>query len=196
MAENKTSIEQYFKNEIQRVSRIEIEKTEQEIKLIQKKALASSKLEVQQIVGMEQEEALRELQREHAVKISKIHEKMHRNLMEQRQSFTDAIFASVLLKLESYTMSDAYEKNMIDKIERLQEKNLGHICIFVGQKDAEKLENLCHYYKSCEGAIDNTIHYGGIRVEASERGIVIDESIDTFLEEEKVRFYQHSGLFI
>ena len=52
------------------------------------------------------------------------------------------------------------------------------------------------YGKPCEGKCDADILLGGFRMECEEKGIVVDETFDTGIDEQKDWFYTNSGLFI
>ena len=47
-----------------------------------------------------------------------------------------------------------------------------------------------------QGKIDEDIVLGGLRVEYEAQGIVLDESFDTSLEEQKEWFYANAGLYV
>ena len=59
------------------------------------------------------------------------------------------------------------------------------------------LKDICEAYgKPCEGKCDADILLGGFRMECEEKGIVVDETFDTGIDEQKDWFYTNSGLFI
>lgn len=81
MLDEKMKLEEYFKEEIQRVSDIQISGIEREIEQIRKKTIASLEQSAQTEAGMLRETELREKQSEHAIALSRLHEDTNRKLM-------------------------------------------------------------------------------------------------------------------
>ena len=68
MLDDKMKLEQYFKDEIDRVSGIEIKQIDDEIADIREKALQGLEADAQREAGMVREQELKELQSEHAIR--------------------------------------------------------------------------------------------------------------------------------
>ena len=77
----KVNLEQYFKDEIERVSSSEICAVETQIEDIRSNAIKDIEAEAQQEAGMVEEQELRELNSEFAVRMSQLHEETDRRLM-------------------------------------------------------------------------------------------------------------------
>ena len=80
----KVNLEQYFKDEIERVSSSEICAVETQIEDIRSNAIKDIEAEAQQEAGMVEEQELRELNSEFAVRMSQLHEATDRRLMQKR----------------------------------------------------------------------------------------------------------------
>ena len=78
MLDDKIKLEQYFEEEIKRVSDIEIAGIEQEIDEIRKKSMEDLELEAQREAGLTREQELKEMASEHAIRLSKAHEETNR----------------------------------------------------------------------------------------------------------------------
>ena len=71
------------------------------------------------------------------------------------------------------------------------------VVFYVADRDQAVLKDICEAYgKPCEGKCDADILLGGFRMECEEKGIVVDETFDTGIDEQKDWFYTNSGLFI
>ena len=92
MLDEKMKLEEYFKEEIQRVSDIQISGIEREIEQIRKKTIASLEQSAQTEAGMLRETELREKQSEHAIALSRLHEDTNRKLMAKRKELNEAVF--------------------------------------------------------------------------------------------------------
>lgn len=197
MLDDKTKLEQYFKEEIDRVSGIEIKQIEDEIADIREKALQGLEADAQKEAGMVREQELKELQSEHAIRLSKAHEETSRKLMAKRKELSDLVFQSAKDEIKAFTKKDEYQDYLKKKASSLADRSYPNAIIYLGKEDASFQDDIkTAYGNDCEIKIDTDIVLGGFRLECAELGIVIDETFDTALEEHKDWFYTNSGLFI
>ena len=69
--------------------------------------------------------------------------------------------------------------------------------LHMAKKDERYLKMLCERYgHGCVGEVDTSISIGGFLLACEDSGIVIDETFDTAIEEQRSWFYTNSGLFI
>lgn len=106
MLDEKMKLEEYFKEEIQRVSDIQISGIEREIEQIRKKTIASLEQSAQTEAGMLRETELREMQSEHAIALSRLHEDTNRKLMAKRKELNEAVFDEVKQRMLAYCESE------------------------------------------------------------------------------------------
>lgn len=197
MLDEKQKLKQYFEEEIQRVSGIEIEKIESEIDSIRQKSIEEMEEEAQREAGLTKEQEIKEMMADQAIRISKLHEETNRKLMKKRRELFDAIFDEAKIKLKGYASSSECIQLLKQKAADLGTKDFDHVTFYTAKKDSELLKTLQEAYgKACDGKADETIELGGFRMECESRGIVIDETFDTGLDEQKDWFYTNSGLFI
>ena len=197
MLDDKTKLEQYFKEEIDRVSGIEIKRVEDEIADIREKALQGLEADAQREAGIVREQELKELQSEHAIRLSKAHEETNRKLMAKRKELSDLVFQSAKDEIKAFTKKDEYRDYLKKKASALAKRSYTEAVFFVGKEDASLQDDIKEAYgKECEVQVDADIILGGLRLECAGLGIVIDETFDTALEEQKDWFYTNSGLFI
>lgn len=196
MLDEKIKLEDYFKDEIDRVSDIEIKQIEHEIEEVREKSIQTMEVETKREANIEREQILKEMMSDHAIVLSKTHEETNRKLMTMRKEFADRIFQEAIDKIKDFTKSAQYKDYLIKKANELANNNFGHVTIYVSQKDEAVLKDVCQAYGDADGIVDNDIHIGGIRLECVEKGIVVDETFDTGIDEQSEWFYTNSGLFI
>ena len=197
MLDDKMKLEQYFKDEIDRVSGIEIKQIDDEIADIREKALQGLEADAQREAGMVREQELKELQSEHAIRLSKAHEETSRKLMAKRKELADLVFKEAKDKIKSFTKQGDYRDYLKKKAQELGKNNFAHAVFLIGKEDASYQDDIKKAYgQDCEVQIDTDIVLGGFRLECVEMGIVVDETFDTAIEEQKEWFYTNSGLFI
>lgn len=197
MLDEKQKLKQYFEEEIQRVSGKEIEKIESEIDTIRQKSIEEMEEEAQREAGLTKDQEIKEMMADQAIRISKLHEETNRKLMKKRRELFDAVFDEAKIKLKEYASSSECIQLLKQKASDLGKKDFDHVTFYTAKKDSELLKALQEAYgKACDGKADETIELGGFRMECESRGIVIDETFDTGLDEQKDWFYTNSGLFI
>lgn len=197
MLDDKIKLEQYFEEEIKRVSDIEIAGIEQEIDEIRKKSMEGLELEAQREAGLTREQELKEMASEQAIRLSKAHEETNRKLMKKRRELTDAVFKAAKQQLKEYAVSKDYVELLKRKAADLAQLDYDAVVFYVADRDKAVLKDICEAYgKPCEGKCDADILLGGFRMECEEKGIVVDETFDTGIDEQKDWFYTNSGLFI
>ena len=163
MLDDKIKLEQYFEEEIKRVSDIEIAGIEQEIDEIRKKSMEDLELEAQREAGLTREQELKEMASEHAIRLSKAHEETNRRLMKKRRELTDAVFRAAKQQLRDYV--ELLKKKAAD----LAQLSYEQVVFYVADRDQAVLKDICEAYgKPCEGKCDADILLGGFRMECEE----------------------------
>lgn len=193
----KDELEQYFKDEIQRINQIEIDRLENEIDEIRQQAIQELESSVQQESHMYYEQELKELQSEHAIQLSKVREETNRKLMKKRKELSEAVFTQVKNQLQTFVESDEYLEFLCDKVKRFAEYGYEDVILYLSKHDISFKDQLQTVYgQACEIMQDEEIVLGGVRLECLKNGRIIDETFDMVLEEQKDWFYTNSGLFV
>ena len=198
MLDEKVKLEEYMKNEIQRVSGIQIDKLEEEIRQIRSQTTSSLEENAKMEAELQKENELREMQSEYAIALSRLHEETNRKLMDKRTELNEAIFDEVKARMMTFCTQEQYKLMLKEKVSKLA-KEYPHdgVVIEVAKKDEAILEELCNTYQhGCTGATNDDITIGGFLLVCKEQGIVIDETFDTAISEQREWFYANSGLFI
>lgn len=197
MLDEKIKLEQYFKDEINRVSEIEIQEIEDEIVSIREKTIQEMESDEQRVAYMAREQILKEMQSEHAIALSKVHEETNRKLMAKRREIALRVFNEAIEKIKEFTMKKDYVASLNKKAKDLATTSYDQVVFYVARKDEHLLSGLCEAFgKNSEGKVDPEILVGGFRMECESKGIVIDETFDAAIDEQRNWFYTNSGLII
>ncbi len=191
------NFESYFKEEIQHASDLEIQSLRRGIEDIRKRAISDMKEEAQKEANIVLEQELHEVRSDYAIKTSKVTAYYNKMLMDKRDECTAVLFEDVQKELEAFAHSEQYVPFLLQKIEQVCAKLPYKVIIYIGKKDEqliEKLQSKC--YEGSKGVIDPTIQIGGFRLEYEDKGIIVDETFDFYLEKEKEWFYANSGFMI
>ncbi|MBR0575349.1 V-type ATP synthase subunit E [Proteiniclasticum sp. BAD-10] len=190
-------LEAYFKQEIRKVSEKELEEVRREIEKIKNKVVTeleeTAKLNAKIIVDQE----LKEIDSDHAISLSRLADDNNRRLMAKRQELTEGLFADVRNKLLAYAATDDYKTMMGEKTRKLAQRFRADAVLIVGKRDESLLPELLRSFsEGTQGTVDPQIELGGFRLEVKKDRIIVDETFDSTLNEEREKFYANSNLII
>ena len=190
-------LEEYFKGEIERVSQNEIKKIQKEIENIKNKNIkeleetARSNAEI--IVSQE----VKSMDSEHAISLSRMADDNQKKLMKKRQNLINNLFVEIREKLIGYTKTSDYKEKMKEKISLLSSQYHSDGLLRLSEKDMSLAGELS---ESFGGQItvkpDESIEIGGFILEFHQDRIIINETYDARLKEEREMFYANSELII
>ena len=130
--------------------------------------------------------------------VSKAEIQSKRELLKQRKELMEKVFLKAKEKLISYTKTQEYE-NLLKK----SSQNIASMLdttgttLFVKKEDLNfKNEILAFFEKKCTVKEKNDIKIGGILGVNEKLGLIIDETLDSKLENERNWFSENSGLSI
>ena len=187
----------YFEDEIAQVSSKEIASLKTEIDDIRTRTMEEMETAIKTEIALVYEQELHEMNADHAIALSHLNDENNRLLMREREQLVTLIFEAVEANLMDYMKQPAYVEKLQAKLHDLQDKNLAPAILSVSAKDEALLPSLIEAYGcACEGLVDNHIRLGGFCLEATEKGIIVDETFDAALVNSKQWFYDNSGLMI
>ena len=190
-------LEAYFNDEIKRVSSKEISEIEAEIEAIRKKVISELEENAKTNAKIIVDQEIKEMESEHSISISRLQDENNRKLMNYRKELTTKLFDEVTEKLKAFSESPEYRVLMLKKIKAQSGNHQGHAVISVALKDEKLLPELLKNYEGeVEGKVDPAIELGGFSIMFENEGIVIDETFDSTLKDEKEKFYSTSNLII
>lgn len=192
---NMNELEQYFLQDINRQSDVEIERLKQEQKAVQEKAILEIQRETQKEAKTVLDQELNELTLEYTVKNSKITEQQNRKLMLKREALTAKLFQEVEHKLHVFVASEEYVAYLQEQVKALALDDEA-IVFYIRKEDEKYGKDVFQLHENVQVKIDPNIKIGGFRMENEQAGIVVDETFDSRLEDEKKWFYANSSLSI
>ena len=130
MLDDKIKIEDYFVEEIKRVSQLEIDALDEQIKKAHEESFTQMQKELASEAAYERESRMKELESEQSIELSKLQEKLHYDLLAQRSAIAEEVFAAVRSKLIDFTQSKEYETYLLDKVKEAAALGYGEACLY------------------------------------------------------------------
>lgn len=190
------NLESYFLQDIERQSRLEIDKLKEEQDATCKRALDEIQTELKKEATTILEQELKDLTSEYTVKNSKINEEKNRKLMKKREEMTNLIFDEATTKLQAFVKSDAYIAAMKQQLSDLHIDADQELVFYISAVDEQRQKDIFMDVSHAVIKVDPLICIGGFRMENERAGIVVDETLDTRISDEKAWFYANSSLAI
>lgn len=191
------NLEKYFKDEISRVSQAEIDVIDAEINEIRQKTLANLEQDVKKETDYACTQKINELKSEEAIRVNQLEEKTNHELIVLRKKLMDELFDEVKQKLADYKNSKEYLVWLKKKVNAFDTYNLASYTMYISESDKKYVDDLKKTSKgNCMVSLDGDIEIGGIRFESEEAGIVVDDTFDSILDEQRAWFHANSGLFV
>ncbi len=195
---NEDQLYRYFEKAIQRDSQKKIEALHKEIDYLYAKEMKKATEELTLKKDLELNRVLKGLQVIYQDKLNKISVGYDEKLIKERTFMTNIVFHSVLDKIYRFITSKDYEKLMEEKLKKINEISKSkHVIFTISDRDSH-LPKLIEDNVSSSYAIIKSpnLHLGGFEATIEKECIVIDETIDSKLAEQKDWFYKNSKLFI
>lgn len=195
---NEDKIFSYFEEEIRNSSLKDIQSLKKEIKEIKENELKKIHNEVKQQIDLTLKIELKDLNNQRSMEISKISNEYKLKLMKVRENLLEQVFSSVKEKLNNFTNSNDYVELMKEKVKNVNQEFANEKVIFKINKDDKRIRKIIESNFLFEYDIEVVpeIYIGGFEACTIEKGLEIDETIDTKLNEKKQWFYSNSKLFI
>ncbi|NLB19364.1 MAG: hypothetical protein GX829_00655 [Clostridium sp.] len=190
-------LEAYFKQEIQEVSQNEIDKIEKEMDKIRTRIMAEMEETARQHAQIIIDQETKEMTTDYSVAISRLADESNRKLVKKRLDLTESLMNEVIDKLQVYSKTEDYKEMIINKVKVLSEKHAHDGILSVSPKDKEILDDLIESFEGhVTGKVDPEIKHGGFTLQFHQENIIIDETFDTIIKDQKERFYSNSNLII
>jgi vacuolar-type H+-ATPase subunit E/Vma4 len=119
-----------------------------------------------------------------------------RALLEQRQKITDEVFSRAAEQLRSFTKTDRYQTWLQNSAARMSAvfPKAGTV-LRIREADAGYQKIIRESFGAdCEFQTDRTIVLGGLRAYHAELGVMVDETLDSLLEDQRNWFEENSGM--
>ena len=188
-------------------------KTSSFLKAINKYAQQQSeeiKHEVEEFKKQEIEKATKEgisdayklIQKEIATKKSQIISDIAKRAQESRQKLfikrneiVDSVFTDAKAKLLNYTSTEQYKEYLTKSANEIAEYFGDNNCVvYVKESDNDKVQLLKSIITNCSIEVDESIQIGGIKAYCENMSVMLDDTFDSKLENERVYFTESSNI--
>lgn len=114
------------------------------------------------------------------------------SLAQQRQKILEDTFLQAKKKLQEFTQAANYPAFLRQQAEKLCTMlSANDVILFVRAQDQSLLQQL-----ACEVRTDDQILIGGCRAQSEEKQVILDDTLDSRLEQQRDWFLQHAKLSV
>lgn len=196
--EKKEQVFLYMKEEIERLANLEEEKILAEAKELEDEAYRQLEAEAKKDADALLAKELVEISSSASVEASSSQEERTKKLVEKRDGYVANIFSEAKNKLIEFVNSTEYKTYLVEHMKKIGELyQMNDSILWLREEDMKYADELVKAY-----GIDLTVEQssnitiGGFIIENKETNVVVDESLDFALENQKDWFYKTSGLMI
>ena len=182
----------YMKDEIERQAKSEEQAILNEVKALEDEAYESMKAEAKRDADLKLKQEEEEMSSNASAEISESHIERTKKLIEKRDEYVKNIFDQARDELKAFVKSDEYLPFVEAKIQRVAENFKDSKSIMYVSHDDFK--NKDAFVKAFGTDID--IQIGGFILENKASSLVVDETLDFALNNQKDWFNKNSGLII
>lgn len=196
--EKKEQVFLYMKEEIERLASLEEEKILAEAKELEAEAYQQIKAEAKKDADALLAKELVEISSNASVEASLSQEEKTKKLVETREAYVTKIFKEAKNRLNEFVNSEGYEMYLIKHMEKISSLyQMSDSILKLRQNDTKYADDLVKAYGiDLTVEVSDEIKIGGFIIENKATNVVVDESLDTALENQKEWFYKTSGLMI
>ncbi|KXU42893.1 MAG: V-type ATP synthase subunit E [Longibaculum muris] len=188
----------YMKDEIERQAKNEEKAILDEVKALEDEAYESMRAEAKRDADLKLKQEEEEMSSNASAEISESHIERTKKLIEKRDEYVKAIFEKAHEELVAFTKSADYASFMESKIKKVADDfKDSHSIMYVSAKDlAMKADLVKAFGQDIDVEASDDITIGGFIIENKESSLVVDETLDFALNNQKEWFNKNSGLII
>lgn len=196
--EKKEQVFLYMKEEIERLASLEEEKILAEAKRLEEEAYnqikAEAKKDAEELLSRE----LAEISSNASVEASFSQEEKTKRLVEKRDEYVANIFSEAKDKLVAFVNSKDYQAYLVKHMEEIgKQYQMDNSTLLLRKDDLKFKDELIKAYGiALDVEVNDKIEIGGFIIENKATSVVVDESLDSALLNQKDWFYKTSGLMI
>lgn len=196
--EKKEQVFLYMKEEIERLAGLEEEKILAEAKQLEEEAYNQIKAEAKKDADLLLTKELAEISSVASVEASSSQEEKTKKLVAKRDEYVASIFSEARKKLVTFVTSNDYKSYLIKHMEKIGKLyQMENSTLGLRKEDMKYKDVLIKAYGTAlDVEVNDKITIGGFIIENKATNVVIDESLDFALENQKDWFYKTSGLMI
>lgn len=188
----------YMKDEIERQAKSEEQAILNEVKALEDEAYESMKAEAKKDADLKLKQEEEEMSSNASAEISESHIERTKKLIEKRDEYVKNIFDKAREELKAFVKSDDYLSFMEAKIKKVADDFKDQqSTMYVSQDDlAIKADLIKAFGSDIDVQASDDITIGGFILENKASSLVVDETLDFALNNQKEWFNKNSGLII
>ncbi len=188
----------YMKDEIERQAKSEEQAILNEVKALEDEAYESMKAEAKRDADLKLKQEEEEMSSNASAEISESHIERTKKLIEKRDEYVKNIFDQARDELRAFVKSDEYFPFVEAKIQRVAENFKDSKSImYVSHDDFKNKDAFVKAFGTdIEVQASDDIQIGGFILENKASSLVVDETLDFALNNQKDWFNKNSGLII
>ena len=188
----------YMKDEIERQAKSEEQAILNEVKALEDEAYESMKAEAKRDADLKLKQEEEEMSSNASAEISESHIERTKKLIEKRDEYVANIFSEAKDKLVAFANSKDYQAYLVKHMEEIGKLYpMSDSTLELREADMKYKDELIKAYGTAlEVEVSDKITIGGFIVKNKATNVVVDESLDFALENQKDWFYKTSGLMI
>ena len=188
----------YMKDEIERQAESEEQAILNEVKALEDEAYESMKAEAKRDADLKLKQEEEEMSSNASAEISESHIERTKKLIEKRDEYVKNIFDQARDELKAFVKSDEYFPFVEAKIQRVAENFKDSKSImYVSHDDFKNKDAFVKAFGTdIEVQASDDIQIGGFILENKASSLVVDETLDFALNNQKDWFNKNSGLII
>lgn len=188
----------YMKDEIERQAKSEEQAILNEVKALEDEAYESMKAEAKRDADLKLKQEEEEMSSNASAEISESHIERTKKLIEKRDEYVKNIFDQARDELKAFVKSDEYLPFVEAKIQRVAENfKDSQSIMYVSHDDFKNKDAFVKAFGTdIEVQASDDIQIGGFILENKASSLVVDETLDFALNNQREWFNKNSGLII
>ncbi|MGN1182217.1 MAG: V-type ATP synthase subunit E [Faecalibacillus sp.] len=195
---NKEQVFLYIRDEIEKIASQEEKEILDEAAALEKEAYSQMETEAKKDAKHQLEKELAAISSNASIEAATNLEKRTKKLVEKRETLMKDIFTKAKEQLNAFVKSKDYKDYLLNHIERIGKEYQMTGCILHLKEDDMIYKNdlIKAYGFEIDVKVDQQIQLGGFIIDNPDTHVIVDETLDTALENQKDWFYKTSGLMI
>ncbi|MDD6348519.1 V-type ATP synthase subunit E [Intestinibaculum porci] len=186
-----------MKAEIEHTAQKQVDAINAEVKKMEDEALQSMQEEAKKDADLKLKQELEEIHSEASAEISETHTQRTKKLIAKRDEYVAEVFKAAREKLVAFTNSAEYKDYLLKKAKAAADNDFVDAVMLVRAEDMQYSEELKKAYgKTVEVKASDEITLGGFILENTADALVVNETLEFALENQKTWFANNSGLMI
>ena len=194
--DNQVNVLSYFKQEIEQIALKEKDAVLLEVDGIISKAVKEYQESAKRDADYAYQKKIGEANNTLSRNVAKQNEIKNAKINEKRQAIVEQVFQDAKAKLETYTQSETYQQHLFSSLKKANETlDLSDAVLYLNAQDMQLANTIKTVVKdTC--VLQEKAQIGGYVLEVKKAGVIVDESFDSLLEDQRDWFYNNSGLIV